>query len=138
MPLPGGPSDKAGNRYEARWTVVCIAQVLRGDYESIRLSPNVTLAATLAMELQLPLERLVEDGWNKCVELGGGLVLEYLEAIDLGLQIVQIGDDPTLFFHRNSEHREGLQLPLIDRCEVGGLLRSVLKIVLAVRRANYG
>lgn len=39
MPLPGGPSDKAGNRYEARWTVACMARVLRGEYESIRLEP---------------------------------------------------------------------------------------------------
>ena len=39
MTLPGGPSDKAGNRYEAKWTVVCMARVLRGKYESIRLEP---------------------------------------------------------------------------------------------------
>jgi len=39
MPLPGGPSDKAGNRYEARWTVACMARVLRGEYDSIRLEP---------------------------------------------------------------------------------------------------
>lgn len=39
MPLPGGPSDKAGNRYEARWTVACMARVLSGAYESIRLEP---------------------------------------------------------------------------------------------------
>lgn len=39
MPLPGGPSDKVGNRYEARWTVACMARVLRGEHESIRLEP---------------------------------------------------------------------------------------------------
>lgn len=39
MPLPGGPSDKAGNRYEARWTVACMARVLRRQYGSIRLEP---------------------------------------------------------------------------------------------------
>lgn len=39
MPLPGGPSDKAGNRYEAWWTVACMARVLRGEYDSIRLEP---------------------------------------------------------------------------------------------------
>ena len=37
MPLLGGPSDKAGNRCEARWTVVCMARVLHGEYESTRL-----------------------------------------------------------------------------------------------------
>jgi len=39
MPLPGGPSDKAGNRYEARWTVVCMARVLGSQYNSIHLEP---------------------------------------------------------------------------------------------------
>ena len=39
MPLPGGPSDKAGNSYEARWTVVQMAYVLKGQYDSIRLEP---------------------------------------------------------------------------------------------------
>lgn len=39
MPLPGGPADKAGNRYEAWWTVFCMSRVLSGKYDSIRLEP---------------------------------------------------------------------------------------------------
>ena len=39
MPLPGGPSDKAGNRYELIWTVRCMIHVLRGDTDSIYLEP---------------------------------------------------------------------------------------------------
>lgn len=39
MPLPGGPSGTAGNRYEARWTVACMAPVLSGELDSIRLEP---------------------------------------------------------------------------------------------------
>lgn len=39
MTLPGGASDKAGNRYEATWTVVCMSSVLRGEFDSIRLEP---------------------------------------------------------------------------------------------------
>lgn len=39
MSLPGGPADKAGNRYEAWWTVYCMSRVLRGEYDSIRLEP---------------------------------------------------------------------------------------------------
>jgi hypothetical protein len=39
MPLPGGPSDKYGNRYEDRWTVHCALRVLREDAEAIRLEP---------------------------------------------------------------------------------------------------
>ena len=39
MPLPGGPSAKAGDRYELLWTVHCMLRVLAGEVESIRLEP---------------------------------------------------------------------------------------------------
>lgn len=39
MPLPGGATDKFGNRYEGIWTVRCMADVLAGRAESIRLEP---------------------------------------------------------------------------------------------------
>lgn len=39
MPLPGGSSDKIGNRYEDRWTVACAFNVLDGRAEAIRLEP---------------------------------------------------------------------------------------------------
>ena len=39
MPLLGGASDKAGNRYELIWTVMCMLRVMRGDAESIHLEP---------------------------------------------------------------------------------------------------
>ena len=39
MPLSGGPSDKAGNRYEYLWTVKCIMRVMRGEADSIHLEP---------------------------------------------------------------------------------------------------
>ena len=37
MPLPGGPTDKFGNRYEGRWTVFCMIEVMREHADSIRL-----------------------------------------------------------------------------------------------------
>jgi hypothetical protein len=37
VPLPGGPSDKAGNRYERRWAVLALTDVLLGRFESIRI-----------------------------------------------------------------------------------------------------
>jgi hypothetical protein len=37
MPLPGGPTDKFGNRYEGRWTVFCMSEVMREHADSIRL-----------------------------------------------------------------------------------------------------
>ena len=39
MPLPGGPSDKAGNRYEYLWAVRCMMHVMRGEADSIHLEP---------------------------------------------------------------------------------------------------
>ncbi len=37
MPLVGGPSDKAGNSYERRWTVFALIDVLDGRAESLRI-----------------------------------------------------------------------------------------------------
>ncbi|MBE9214525.1 ATP-binding protein [Plectonema cf. radiosum LEGE 06105] len=37
MPLPGGETDKIGNRYEGRWTVHCIIDVMDEKATSIRL-----------------------------------------------------------------------------------------------------
>ena len=39
MPLPGGATDKFGNRYEGRWTTVCMTEVLNETACSIRLEP---------------------------------------------------------------------------------------------------
>jgi hypothetical protein len=37
MPLVGGPSDKAGNSYERRWTVFAMLDVLDGRAQSLRI-----------------------------------------------------------------------------------------------------
>lgn len=39
MPLPGGAADKFGNRYEGRWTVACMIEVIDEKADSIRLEP---------------------------------------------------------------------------------------------------
>ena len=39
MPLPGGPADKLGNRYENWWTVYQLARILQGGSDSIRIEP---------------------------------------------------------------------------------------------------
>jgi hypothetical protein len=45
MPLPGGPTDKLGNRYELWWTVSRFVNMLHGQAESIRIEdPGVTKA----------------------------------------------------------------------------------------------
>ena len=37
MPLPGGPSDKIGNRYELWWTISQFVRIIDGKAESIRI-----------------------------------------------------------------------------------------------------
>lgn len=37
MPLPGGPSDKAGNSFERRWTVLNVTDILAGKAVSLRV-----------------------------------------------------------------------------------------------------
>ena len=37
MPLPGGPADKIGNRYELWWTVSQFVRIINGEVESIRI-----------------------------------------------------------------------------------------------------
>jgi hypothetical protein len=37
MPLPGGPSDKAGNSYERQWTVFVLTNLLGGEAEALRI-----------------------------------------------------------------------------------------------------
>ena len=37
MPLPGGPSDKLGNRYELWWTVSQLVRIMDGEAASIRI-----------------------------------------------------------------------------------------------------
>ena len=39
MPLPGGAAEKFGNRYEGRWTVACLLDVMDEKADSIRLEP---------------------------------------------------------------------------------------------------
>ena len=45
MPLPGGPANKFGNRYELWWTVSQLIRILDGEAESIRIEePTVDKA----------------------------------------------------------------------------------------------
>lgn len=45
MPLPGGPADKLGNRYELWWTVSQLVRILDGSVDNIRIEdPGVIKA----------------------------------------------------------------------------------------------
>ena len=47
-------------------------------------------------QLQLPFEGFVENGRQECGEFGGSFGLELLQRVHLGLQAVEISDDPAL------------------------------------------
>jgi hypothetical protein len=52
MPLPGGPTDKLGNRYELWWTVSQLVMMLHGKAESIRIEdPGVMKAEFVIVSL---------------------------------------------------------------------------------------
>ena len=56
MPLPGGASDKSGNRYELLWTVVCMTRVLNGDADRISLEPVGEEGEGVEFTVALPTE----------------------------------------------------------------------------------
>ena len=56
MPLPGGASDKSGNRYELIWTVVSMARVLNGEADSIHLEPVGEEGEGVEFTVSLPAE----------------------------------------------------------------------------------
>jgi hypothetical protein len=50
MPLPGGPADKLGNRYENWWTVLQLVQILWGKFEGIRIEDPTVDKAEFVLE----------------------------------------------------------------------------------------
>ena len=56
MPLPGGASDKSGNRYELLWTVVNMTRVLGGEAETIYLEPVGEDGVGIEFTVVLPAE----------------------------------------------------------------------------------
>ena len=49
MPLPGGPADKFGNRYEHWWTVLQLIRIMDGEVESIRIEDPTVDKAEFAL-----------------------------------------------------------------------------------------
>lgn len=61
MPLPGGPSDKAGNSYERRWTVFALIHLLDGQASALRIEvPGVD---GVGSEFRLMVEGVAE--WHQ-------------------------------------------------------------------------
>ncbi|MCY3770947.1 MAG: hypothetical protein OXG98_02845 [Gemmatimonadetes bacterium] len=52
MPLPGGPADKFGNRYETWWTINQLIRVIKGEAESIRIEDPSFPAAEFVLSIE--------------------------------------------------------------------------------------
>lgn len=52
MPLPGGPADKLGNRYETWWTINQLIRVIKGEAESIRIEDPSLPAAEFVLSIE--------------------------------------------------------------------------------------
>ena len=52
MPLPGGPAEKFGNRYETWWTINQLIRVIKGEAESIRIEDPSFPAAEFVLSIE--------------------------------------------------------------------------------------
>ena len=110
MPLPGGPSDKLGNRYETWWTVSELLRMLFGGADAIRIEdPGVIKAEFVVQkgtrrELHQAKRSHPNGKWSLAV-LGGADVL-LLQAI--GEQLA--GNEDRFVFVSSSDARELAEL----------------------------
>ena len=82
MPLPGGASDKIGNRYERRWTTYCMIKVMSGKFDSIFLEPFDEEKAEFLLkqgekrEYHQAKRQLVEGNWTLAKLSAEGILQE--------------------------------------------------------------
>ncbi|HET8617404.1 MAG TPA: hypothetical protein VFM27_00495 [Acidimicrobiales bacterium] len=68
MPLPGGPSDKAGNSYERRWTTFALIHLLSGQAQTLRI--EVPGDDGVGFESRLMVDGVAE--WHQAKRQRGG------------------------------------------------------------------
>jgi hypothetical protein len=106
MPLPGGPTDKLGNRYELWWTVSQLVRILDGRADNVRIEdPGVTKAEFVIScgghrELHQA-KRSHQDGKWSLASLAASDV-QLLQAIHAQL----VGNDDRFVFVSSSDARE--------------------------------
>jgi hypothetical protein len=110
MPLPGGPTDKLGNRYELWWTVYQLVRMLSGQVESIRFENPHATKAEFVLESQGRQEhhqakRSHHSGKWSLASLGSPAVL-----LLQGMYTVLSGTDTRFVFVSGSDARELAEL----------------------------
>ena len=92
MPLPGGASDKAGNRYDLLWTVVNMARVLTGEAEYVSLEPvgdegdgvEFTVALAAGTEYhQVKRQRTGRGYWSLATLQGEGVLGHFYQKLNV-------------------------------------------------------
>jgi hypothetical protein len=110
MPLPGGPADKLGNRYELWWTVWQLVRMLDGKADSIRIEdPGVTKAEFVIShggrrELHQAKRSHPDGKWSLASLAGSDMRL--LQAVHAQLA----GNDDRFVFVSSSDARELAEL----------------------------
>jgi hypothetical protein len=93
-PIPGGQSDKFGNRYEGRWTVAKILEVLAGDMTSVRVEEagvtgeGIEFSATRRSGQgeghQVKRQRGTANSWSVRNLASEGILLAAIAQVDVG------------------------------------------------------
>ena len=52
MPLPGGPADKLGNRYEAWWTINQLIRIIKGEADGLRIEDPAFPKAEFVLSIE--------------------------------------------------------------------------------------
>jgi|GEM_PF-5777013 len=157
MPLPGGPSEKAGNQYERYWTVRCLLDLITGRATTIRIEPpgedgiefriardgaaevhqvkrgNRTEGRWTVSELTKVLETFHEyirkDGETECFFVSGDGVKDLTELSDRARQAETLDEFTVNFLASNASLRD-----LADKLQAGwsldtsGLWRALKRI----------
>src|ERR1035441_4291237 len=131
MPLPGGPADKLGNRYELWWTVLQVQNLVRGQWDSIR----VEVPGNDKVEFELvrdavrsfhQVKRNAPDGKWTLAELGSAgtgilqSIAQHLKKADAGYVFVSSSDA-----HEFSE--------LSDRARASASLKEFSEVFTAAK-----
>ncbi len=132
MPLPGGPADKLGNRYELWWTALQILNLLQGQWDSIR----VEVPGNEKVEFELVCDHARSFHQAKMSAPGGKWTLAELASPSIGV-LQSVADhlkspDNRYVFVSSSDSRELAELS--DRSRASASLNEFSEIFASGRQ----
>lgn len=132
MPLPGGPADKLGNRYELWWTTLQVLNVLQGQWDSIR----VEVPGNEKVEFELVCDHTRAFHQAKMSAPGGKWSLAELASPSIGV-LQSVADylkwpDNRYVFVSSSDSRELAELS--DRSRASASVNEFSKVFTSGRQ----